>query len=278
MKELITEYAYDFWKSISRVQLTGEINDTIIEDFSSNIPEKVRANFQQYTRNLIFKDGQKDLINESRFMLALVMGMPSNADSEEEFRQVILQQELISYFAHLEAVFQNFQRIIYLSKPEFLPEKKEILWKDIFELKSYDKILDFVINEKLYKSGYLKISDLIIKLNSLPFQLKISVKKQLLKDLEEFTLIRNMIIHNGTKVSKDYEAFTSGRYKLNDKFILNRDIVNQFFDLIRIVVVETYASILTEFFGITKEDAYNEMSYTKEKESKNYTQQSAKRQ
>ena len=276
MENKLTELTSEFLQKICKVCVTGEMNQTIINDFNENIPTAVRTNWVSSVQKILTKD-ENDLVDETRFLYSMITASPSNVNDLPVFKQILFEQEFISYFAHLESIFQEFQRFIYYKKPEYLPQEKEILWKDILELKDFSAILEYTIEQKLNKSGYLKISDLLIKLNSTPFLLKISVKNELQHDLNEFILIRNMIIHNGSKVSEDYEKFTEGKYKKGSKFILDRIIVNQLFDLIIIVSIETYGSVLEEIYGIEKKEAYDRMSYMPKKSKENYKKQKLKR-
>lgn len=276
MQNKLTELTSEFLQKICNVCVTGEMNQIIINDFNKNIPDTVRSNWNSSLKKLL-TGNEVDLIDEKRFLYSFITANPSNNDDLHIFKQILFEQEFISYFAHIESIFQEFQRFIYYKKPEYLPQEKEILLKDILDLKNFNAILEHSIEQKLNKSGYLKISDLIIKLNSKPFLLKISVKNELQHDLNEFILIRNMVIHNGGKVSEDYENFTDGKYKKGSKFILSKIIVNQLFDLIIILSVETFASILKEIYNIEKKEAYNRMSYNPKKSKDNYEKQKMKR-
>ncbi|MDO1500090.1 hypothetical protein Q2T40_08090 [Winogradskyella maritima] len=279
MKEKLQHLVYDFLQKISKVYLAGEITQPIITDFDSNLPEAIRKNWAVNMKKLIMNHGvfEDDVTDESRLFYSMILGNPKGEDQKEVFEQILLQQEFISYFAHLEAVLQDIQRYMYKQKPELLPEEKEIKWKHILELKDFSKLLEHTIDEKLNKSGYLKISDLIVKLNSEPFLLKISLKKELLNDLEEFILIRNMIIHNGSKITKDLNEFASEKYTFGDKFSLDRILLNQLFDLTMIVAVETYASVCSEIYEEDKKEAYNNMSFVPENAKNNYKIQKGKR-
>ncbi|WP_153800115.1 hypothetical protein [Foetidibacter luteolus] len=259
----------EFTKAVSKIHLLGTISDEIFANFPANLPQIVKDSWREKTKKIIFAGDPKETMKldfkDYGFLGSLIHVLPSEG-KETDFQQVILRQDLINYLAHLEAVMQDIQRFIFTNKPELLPEEKEVKWKEISDKKSVTEILDFIINKQLEKSGYDKLTYQIERLNNKPFLFKISIKKKELEKLDLLIAIRNLILHNGNRISNDYLTLNpTSSFKVGEQLVLTRDEINEAHVLIQRVAYESYASVGNILFGIAKETLYNEMSYNPER-------------
>ena len=265
--ENLRQTYYQFNRAISKIHLLGIINDTVFLDFPSNLPKIVQDKWREKTKKIIFTDGKSQGLDFSDygFLTALLNVLPGENENSN-FQQVILGQEFINYLAHLEALMQDVFRHVFKNNPDLLPEDKEIKWKEIVDKKSVEEIHDYVIDKHLEKSGYDKLSHQIEKLNNKPFLFSISIKKEKLIEIENLITIRNLILHNGSKITNDYLKLNpKSKFALNETIILTREEVNNAQLLINKVAYETYASICYKIHGIPKQNSYDEMSFTPDK-------------
>lgn len=259
----IRQTFHQFAKAISKIHLLGAINDEVFLDFPDNLPDSVQKKWREKTKKIIFSDGvsQELDFNDYGFLTSL-LNVLNAEDKKSGFQQVILRQDLINYLAHLEALMQDVFRYIFKNRPDLLPEDKEVKWKDISSKTSIDEILEFVIDKHLEKSGYDKLSHQIEKLNNKPFLFSISIKKEKLVKLESLIAVRNLILHNGNKITGDYLKLNpNSESQLNDNLILSREELNEAYLLIESIAYETYASIGLKLHNVEKNVLYDEMSY-----------------
>lgn len=261
--EELTQKLREYIKSISKIYLIGEICDNVFEDFPTNLPESVNEKWRKKTKKIIFKDGKASLDFDDYGFLGILLNVIPGKEEKSDFQQVILRQDLVNYLAYLEAVMQDLQRCIYKNNPTLLPEEKEIKLKDIVNKSTMDEMLNYLIEKQLEKSGYDKITNQIERLNNKPFLLKISIKKNEINELNTFIAIRNLILHNGSRITNEYlELDKKSKYKIGDVICLERKKINELFLYVEKVAVEIFASICKEFYNIEKQNTYNEMSYT----------------
>jgi hypothetical protein len=166
-----------------------------------------------------------------------------------DFQQVLYQQEFISLFSYLEGYFQDVQRILFENDRSLLAnEDKEIALNKILEAESYDKLISKIIDEKLEKSGYEKISSIIQKWKKEPFKIILKLNKNELEALEKFTCIRNIIVHNNSKINTDLIKYLdSGKYNVGLTFKLDSEIMKEYNDLIFEIVFSTYMEICSRY-------------------------------
>ncbi|MUH35384.1 hypothetical protein D9O36_05995 [Zobellia amurskyensis] len=266
MKTLLKNILNGFNSAISKTYLVGTISDQIFEDFPSKLPIEIRDNWREKMKLLLAdvnspKKSENYNFKDYGFFLSLIHTIPSGGE-QSDFEQVILRKDLISYVAYLEALFQDVNRIIYKENPNYISGEKQISWNDILDKENYQEIVDFVIEKQLEKSGYDKLSKQIERLNNEPYLFKILIKKEKIKELELLVATRNLIIHNGNKITAEYLALCdNSTLNIGDKLMLSRDNLNDVHILIQKIAYETYASVGHKLFGIDKIELYNEMNY-----------------
>lgn len=166
-----------------------------------------------------------------------------------DFQQVLYQQEYISLYSYLEGYFQDIQRLLFENDRNLLANKdKEIPLNKILEAESYEKLISIIIDGKLEKSGYEKISAIIEKWKKEPFKIILKLKKRKLELLEKFTYIRNVIIHNNSKINGDLIKYLDGeKYNVGLTFKLDSEIMKEYKDLIFEIVFSTYFEICSRY-------------------------------
>ncbi|AYN68348.1 hypothetical protein D1013_13655 [Euzebyella marina] len=166
-----------------------------------------------------------------------------------DFQQVLYQQEFISLFSYLEGYFQDVQRILFENDRSLLAnDDKVIALNKILQAESYDKLISKIIDEKLEKSGYEKISSIIQKWKKEPFKIILKLKKSELEALEKFTCIRNIIVHNNSKINTDLIKYLdSGKYNVGLTFKLDSEIMKEYKDLIFEIIFSTYMEICSRY-------------------------------
>lgn len=245
----------DFDNNLAQTFLTGVMNEDIFEDFPSNVPKMIEAQWKdeiEYLADGIRENKRGTTDRNFRYIRPLikVFGDANFQDGYNfDFQKLHLKQEYITYFTFLEGIFQDYLRVIFKQKPEFISGEKPVEWQTILDLKNFDNIHDYLIEKELEKSGYQKVSDLIKKLNNKPYVFKIRLKSDEIDKLHELILVRNFLIHNNSKVSKDYLAFVeTSDYSLGEEFKLDRNFLYKSYDLISHVSFESLSAIAIKLF------------------------------
>ena len=268
MIEALRNTLIEFTKAVSKIHLIGTISDEIFSDFPKNLPEIIRDKWKEKMKNVIYRRDTNELefdFNEFGVLGSLIHVLPLEGQTVD-FKQIILRQDIINYIAHLEAVMQDIQRFIFINKPELLPDEKQLSYKEIISIKTMPEMLDYMINKQLEKSGYDKLSAQVTRLNNKPYLFKISIKKEELQKIDLLVSIRNLILHNGSKITNEYLVLNpSSTLRFGESLHLTRQEINDAHILIQRIAYETYASVGDSLFGIGKTTLYDEMSYNPER-------------
>lgn len=125
--------------------------------------------------------------------------------NELKFHQQILEQNLVYFVGIIEGYIYDSVRVLYSCKPNFLGEHNLSLgFSEIIKYNNIDdiktKMVEMAVGRKWSEGGF---SNRIEKLRK-KFGILLDFKKELQNLLDEANLLRNCILHNGSKVSTDY--------------------------------------------------------------------------
>ena len=155
-------------------------------------------------------EGQQNLF---RTVIRMYLFSPDSAAKEMDFSRILNSQALVMLFAHLDAFMADRMRSICRVRPEVLKCDKKMEWSDIVSSGSWDKLMDQMIEEYVYTFGWRSVKKRIDFLNK-QIGLAIDFSDSDSTLIEDFENIRNVIIHNGGKVSQEY-IDRSGRADLS---------------------------------------------------------------
>lgn len=259
--------------NMSKVDLLSMYSHEIFNDFPKNLPKKsldqfkkdieilniVKKELTSFHFNLLTEENYTKLGISKEFhrFLHNVSIVQSEGQDEIEsinFEQVLYRQELISLYSYLEGYFQDLQRLLFENDKILLENKdKEIPLTQILDASNYEKLISSIIDDKLVKSGYEKISSIIAKWKREPFKIILKLKKAELEKLDKFTCIRNIIIHNNAKINDGLLCFLDKKsYKTGQNFKITSEIMKEFRDLIFNIVFSAYVEICTKYPTIIK--------------------------
>ncbi|QXP78847.1 MULTISPECIES: hypothetical protein [Winogradskyella] len=267
IKEQLDKVFQAMRANMSKVDLLSMYSHSIFNDFPANLPEKT---LKQYKTDLdILKKAKIDLtqtefnllteekyieLGTSKEFYRFVQNystaeLKSNELKSPDYEQVLFGQELISLYSFLEGYFQDLQRLLFLNDKTLLSNKdKEIGLDKILKADNYDELISIIIEEKLEKSGYEKISTIISKWKKEPFKIIIKLKKDELEELDKYTSIRNIIIHNNSKINESLLNYLDNeKFKIGQTFELNTVLMKKFRDLVFEIVFNAYLEINAKY-------------------------------
>lgn len=266
-KERLDKIFQNMRANMSKVDLLSMYSHEIFEDFPKSLPNnslnefkndipilnEVKSKLSSTQFNLLSEENYVKLGMSKklyRFLNNLSIVQLGEIDVESiNFQQVLYSQELISLYSYLEGYFQDLQRILYEQDKTLLSNKdKQVLLNKILEVEDYEQLIKIIIDDKLVKSGYEKISSIIEKWKKEPFKIILKLKKAELIKLDKFTSIRNIIIHNNSKVDDSLIDYLDiEKYEVGQNYKLNPEVMKEFRDLIFEIVFSAYTEICFKY-------------------------------
>jgi len=253
--------------NMAKIDLLGMYSHKIFKNFPENLPEKtlkkystdvstlkkIRESVTELEFNLI---GEEELIEQgiSRefaklFLNTCYLSIGKETLNSTDFEQVLYRQELISLFSYLEGYFQDINRILFENDKSLLSNKDiQIPLEKVLNANDYEHLISIIIEDKLSKSGYDKITNIIQRWKKEPYKIVLKLKKTELDKLDRYTMLRNIIVHNNSKVNKEFISYLkNGESEIGDSYILDDKCLNEFKDLIFEVVFSSYAEICAKY-------------------------------
>jgi len=253
--------------NLAKVKLLASYNDYLYRNFPENIPDSVKSELQQKAGEsfgdmivtLFSKKEVKDLSGFG-YLHAYANFEVDDSTDKRDFLQIILQQEWITYFAYVEAFFQDICRFIYSFDNHLLAHhKKQIQWEDIIQAGDYDSLLNLMIESTVEKSGYKNLADTIELWNRPPYLFNILIDKDDLLMLRWSIATRNLIIHNNSRMTKEcYDLTTqvailrkakSSVEPIGSKLDLDTTSLTGLYILLHNIVEGVYNAITAKYFS-----------------------------
>lgn len=188
-KERLDKVFQNMRANMSKVDLLSMYSHEIFEDFPKSLPNnslnefkndiqilnKVKSKLTSNQFNLLSEENYVELGMSKKFYRFLhnvsIVQLGDLYIESIDFEQVLYRQELISLYSYLEGYFQDLQRILYEEDKTLLSNKdKQVLLNKILEVDNYEQLIKNIIDDKLAKSGYEKISSIIEKWKKEPFK------------------------------------------------------------------------------------------------------------
>jgi hypothetical protein len=252
--------------NLSRVKLIAAYNCVLFHNYPNGIPEQIQEGIaEEFGKSLsssfdylLKKKGTIELHGFS-YIAAMFHFHGNPIEGKENFEQVILQQEWITYFAYIEAFFQDAARFLYsIDKGLLANDDKKISWNSVLIAADYDQIIESMIEDCLIKSGYQNLADLIEKWNRPPFKLRINIDKETLAALKFFIVGRNIIIHNDAKKTPEFiqlaEQVIGEKASENDpqdqvgsKLTVDKELVTALYGILLTIADEVYDAIKLKY-------------------------------
>jgi hypothetical protein len=128
-----------------------------------------------------------------------------------DFERLLLSQEIVMLFAHLEALLADTVRAIGRTRPETLKSRKrQIDSETVLSCNTFDDVVD-LITEKVVRDMEGSISDQLDKLREIG--LTMDYPEDALRLLDDLLYLRHTIVHNGGRADQAYLT-RAKRYEL----------------------------------------------------------------
>lgn len=264
------DLTYDFITKIYKMKIQFEFSIKTFQGFPNNLSTQVKSGWEQAMEYNIREFGafiskskieprteemvqanriatpymilQKIYRDNTNEIITTVNGHPIKV-AKIDFEQLILEQQLTYFVGLIEGFLIESIQILFENKPDFLSDHDlELKFKEINALENFENIQKKMIEMAVGRSWSAgNFSNKIEKLRT-KFGITLKFKKQLKDILDEANLLRNCILHNGSKVSSDYlDQFGTKRnitkgdnikfsvYFLDALYYLSLDFVKELF-------------------------------------------------
>jgi hypothetical protein len=275
------DYHKMYWTyelSVNQNKILNFYGREIFKEFPKGLPENIKCQWDGNRKfllkvfNKILPDVENKTINETsedlefqsadinpgnpailmnqiaiyRCMIELNMNKGENID----FERLFFSQELVMMLAHLEAFLSDSLRVICRVKPEILKSSKKIDRSKIIDFGNWDEIMEFLIEDYVYDFGWETFKNKIKFLND-NIGLSIEISDTEISIFEDAENIRNIIVHNGGRISQEYINRTK-KYDMNvgDLIPITSEFIEEVANEILLLGWEIFALISKKFFNI----------------------------
>ena len=153
-------------------------------------------------------------------------------------------------FAHLEAFLSDSLRAICRVRPEILKSNKKIDRSTLIDFRSWDKIIEFLIEDYTYDFGWETFKNKIKFLND-KIGLNIEIPDSDLSILEEAENTRNIVVHNGGRISQEYINRTKkDDLNVGDLILITPEFIKTVSNIILYLAWDIFALISKKFFDV----------------------------
>lgn len=277
------DYHKIYWTyelSVNQTKILSYFGRDIFKEFPDNLPEKLRSkwsnNFKIFLKiceigtsffdheindeeasNKLkelgseFEDKDEKnsiMMDEIAFYFSMMkLGIrPNNIN----FQRLFLSQELVMVIAHLEAFLSDSLRVICKVKPEILKNNKKIDRSTIISLGDWDNVMDHLIEDYIFEFGWKTLNEKISFLNE-KIGLNIEIPDSELSLLKEAENIRNIVVHNGGKISQEYINRTKKfDLKLGDDIPIKSEFIEGVLGNSLLLGCDIFVQISEKFFNI----------------------------
>ena len=242
-------FCYNKFKQLLKKFLRLSMNTEIFNRFKENVHHAVgfinildalfsiaREKIQDFKSQIDQKGGISPIIIpgfESNFrenneydLLGIIP--QSLQDLEKNINPVMINscsKSIVVLITIIEVYLRDLVEWIFKKKPNIFSCDKEITlkYKDIIDLNIDNQYLRTKIIERYLNDISKKnLADFILELFDKKFHWKLSKMSTDLESLKDLSAIRNIIVHNNSKVDQIFlqNISTPGKYKLNDELVI----------------------------------------------------------
>jgi len=274
----ITEYkqAYnDAVYGLHQTHLVALAASSALKDFPKHLPEPGREavrttfrealhrNFQPPSKEVAGSIGGiffhlpgegNDPIAIPALRTLMAQAVRGGAEDKYYFEPLARAQMLVMTLAQVEAFLGDSLKAACRRVPRLLRRGKQVTWERIIDAASWDALIEGLIEQYSLDFGWETLSQRIVHLRD-DLGAPIATPARELEGLDEAQLVRHLIMHNGTRVSRDFLRRT-GRtdFQVGERLIVSATDIKAVNDAAERVVSDVFVGIATKFFDAQEKD------------------------
>ncbi len=205
--------------------------DRVIEQFDTLIPFLAVSERDVY--NLIRKK-ENNIFNDGYIF----------PHSYKVYQIQITHSAFLLGYSYFESFLFDIARDIYLKRPNMLPVKKQLDYKEILEKNNYKEILKSMVDRELVALFFEPIETIIDYFNT---KFNVTLNEDNRNKLVEATYIRNCIVHNLNKTNEKLAKVSN--YKVGQIIKLTSSDVHGYGIMAREIVRKVYSQAEKNHFN-----------------------------
>ncbi|GMU00997.1 hypothetical protein KH5H1_51170 [Corallococcus caeni] len=223
-----------------------------VVDASAKMSEKLKpvmkgVSGSSFEMEFDLDDGNPYLLPLVGILFTHVAGLGGSPNVD--YGGLLKAQEVVMLFAHLEAFLADSIRVICLKEPRVLKKNKKMQWDTILECGSWEGVIDKMVDEYVFEAGWGSIKDKIRNMRS-AYGLEIGVSDTVLNALDAAEQLRNVLVHNGGRVSREYlERTGRNDVRVGDMVPLDGSYIEKLSATVTVLGGDVFSAIAVKFFG-----------------------------
>lgn len=160
-------------------------------------PETSGASQQSPFAQIGFEPGYKV------FELLLATTLLGSSVTDLDFRHLTSSQALVMVLAHLDAFIADSLRATCHAQPEVIKSQRKVTWETVMSCGDWDTLFTHLVEKYVFKSTWGTVVD---RVHAMQKELKLleNVPELDLALLKKAEQTRNVIVHNGGRVSQEF--------------------------------------------------------------------------
>jgi hypothetical protein len=182
------------------------------------------------------------------FMLQVLRGRPI---AEIDFDFVLNDMQLVLLLAYFEGFLSDSLKAACSQDIRTLYSGRKMSIERVLSSGNWEGLVARVIDDFAYESGWKALPERLLFLTS-ELGLDLQLLQAELDELKETELLRNLVVHNGSRVSQEYLDRTSRRDRhLGETVLVSGESVEKLTHLLQRLASDVYTAISTKFFKVS---------------------------
>jgi hypothetical protein len=183
--------------------------------------------------------------------LFLLQTLQGKSLSELDFDFVLNDMQLVLFLAYFEGFLSDSLRAACSKDIRTLYSNRKMSIEKILTSGNWDSLVTRVIDDYTYEAGWKSLPERLLFLTNI-LGLGIDLPQGELDELKEDELLRNIVVHNGGRVSQEYlDRTTEKDKKLGETVPISSQMIERLMNLIQWFASDIYVAISTKFFWAT---------------------------
>ena len=260
---------------LQQTQITATVANAALADFPSNLPEQMRTQLektlgdlgQEFKRVLDQRKVDSGLSVRETAKLThegdpiglptvtmLIANMTGKGSAKVDFSTTLFSQSLVTTIALADGFLNDCVKAACRRQPNLLRRNKQLSWDAVVEARSWEVLLEKMIEEFSFEFGWKGFRQRIESLCN-DFGLEIDTDGETVNALEMAYQVRHVMVHNGGRASAEFLKRTCRTdISLGDPILVTEEYAHQVAVASEIICVDVFLAIAVKFFPLSEID------------------------
>jgi hypothetical protein len=264
----------DATSRLQEIQIVAAVAGSVLSDFPNNLPDTMRSQLlrtmeefaescrrtfeTRATHTGASKTGRVDVhIDDDSIaspVLAMYFANHARGSLKPDFSTILFVQCLVTALAQVDGFLNDCVRAACRQDSRLLRRNKQLRWEEIIEAGSWENLLEQMIDNLSFEFGWKDIAGRIQFLDR-EFGLSIEVDDKSIGTLDAAYQVRNVMVHNGGRVSAEYLRRTRRRdVTVGEALILTEAFTREAVLASEVMCVHAFLATAIKFFDRSEID------------------------